>query len=108
MSSSDPLSEGAILQRAVLPVVMFDEDVAVALQVDTALASELIERGFVGATFSVNLRAAVLREDFLSALREFSRRSLDDADLVPAGLSTELFKERERGRAIIKKKDGAP
>ena len=55
--------------RALLPEVMFPEDVAVALNVARSSAIDLMRLGRLGVVFDVSGRPAVLRQDFLAALR---------------------------------------
>ncbi len=59
-----------ILRRSLLPQVLFDSDIAVALAVSQAEANSGLSRGAYGRVLAVGQRQAVLREDFLDTLAE--------------------------------------
>ena len=57
------------VRRAALPEVLFEEDLALALQTTEDEAREAVLRGECGPFVRIDHRLAVLRESFLDALR---------------------------------------
>jgi hypothetical protein len=55
-------------RRAALPELMFEDDVALALQLDSDAAEQAMLRGECGPVLVLGDRPAVLRSSFLSAL----------------------------------------
>lgn len=70
------------LRRAALPEVMFDEDLAVVLDLPAAVTHEALEQRLLGPTFWVGDRPAVLRTDFL---KQVSALGFDPAQLGEGG-----------------------
>lgn len=59
-----------ILRRSLLPQVLFDGDIAVALGISRPAAASGLGRGVYGRVLTVGVKQAVLREDFLDALAQ--------------------------------------
>ena len=67
--SDQSLDPDRVLQRAHLPEVLFDEDVASCLDLTPDRAAAGIRAGLFGPSFFVDGRPAVLRSDFFETVR---------------------------------------